>query len=179
MLAAPLDGAPPSHPRCPGWWELFDGKTLGGWQPIIEADIAGIPGVALKGRKIYLDGQVPARRGFLPRSPCGSITTSWRSRPGIQQTVSTLHIDFRSGDRDGRWGIGSDYGRKAGLAVVDGKESFTDYECTPDRWYTIRLRLAERDENGEVRYWLATIAGIVKLPAPAMEAIAFLLDLPA
>ena len=157
--AARLNGAEPGSPAQPAiasgkeWEALFDGRTLGSWQPT----------------KFSRGGEVSVDKGELVLAPGRSLTgITWAGAPlptsGYELELQAMRVEgsdffagitFPVGDAFCSLILGGWGGTTVGLSSINGRDA-SENDTTQSvafetgRWYRVRLRVTPE----KIQVWL-------------------------
>lgn len=140
--------AKPKQPDKEGWISLFDGKTLGEWKVVTEADFERHGKVHVEDRRIILEDGIPATgikwAGKFPKIDYEIALEAMR----MEGEDFFCGLTFPVGDKwltlvCGGWG-----GQVTGLSNIDGDSAVDNETCTiqeykQKQWYSIRVRVAK------------------------------------
>jgi hypothetical protein len=146
--AADPPGAPPGSGKGgAGWKDLFDGKSLAGWEP---ADYFGAGKVQVKdGAAVLEKGKVMTgikyTRGDLPKMDY-ELTLEGKKLAGDDFFCTTT---FPVGDSSCSLVVGGWSGTVVGLSSIDSEdasmnETRRDKEFKADQWYRVRIRVSPK-----------------------------------
>ncbi len=138
-------GPEAKQPDKEGWISLFDGKSLGDWKVVAEADFERHGEVLVENRQILLKAGLPATgvkwTGKFPKIDYEIALEAMR----VEGDDFFCGLTFPVGDKwltlvCGGWG-----GQATGLSNIDGDSAIDNQTCTfqeykQKQWYRIRVR---------------------------------------
>lgn len=141
-------GPEAKQPDKEGWISLFDGKSLGDWKVVAEADFERHGEVLVEDRQILLKAGLPATgvkwTGKFPKIDYEIALEAMR----VEGDDFFCGLTFPVGDKwltlvCGGWG-----GQATGLSNIDGDSAIDNQTCTfqeykQKQWYRIRVRVAK------------------------------------